>query len=71
MACGVPATLSNQPRVLADSVDIYIAAVSAAHSVAAKDVWIAMVSTIVETSVPEREILPGLQLLGSVVDKWV
>jgi len=28
-----------------------------------------MVSTIVETSVPEREILPGLQLLGSVVDK--
>lgn len=30
-----------------------------------------MVSTIVETSVPEREILPGLQLLGSVVDKFV
>lgn len=51
--------------------DIYIAAVSASHNVAAKDVWIAMVSTIVETSVPEREILPGLQLLGSVVDKFV
>ncbi|KAK1921046.1 GDP dissociation inhibitor [Papiliotrema laurentii] len=51
--------------------DIYIAAVSAAHNVAAKDVWIAMVSTIVETSVPEREILPGLQLLGSVIDKFV
>lgn len=50
-------------------IDIYIAAVSASHNVAAKDVWIAMVSTIVETSVPEREILPGLQLLGSVVDK--
>ena len=30
-----------------------------------------MVSTVVETSVPEREILPGLQLLGSVVDKFV
>jgi Rab GDP dissociation inhibitor len=43
--------------------------VSASHSVAAKDVWIGIVSTIVETSVPEREILPGLQLLGSVVDK--
>lgn len=53
----------------ADVVDIYIAAVSASHNVAAKDVWIAMVSTIVETSVPEREILPGLQLLGNVVDK--
>ena len=52
-------------------VDIYIAAVSAAHSVAAKDVWIAIVSTIVETSVPEREILPALQLLGTVVDKFV
>jgi len=52
-------------------VDIYIAAVSASHNVAAKDVWIAEVSTIVETSVPEREILPGLQLLGTVVDKYV
>jgi len=51
--------------------DIYIASVSSAHSVAAKDVWIAIVSTIVETSVPEREILPGLQLLGTVVDKFV
>ncbi|KAL7422596.1 Rab GDP dissociation inhibitor alpha [Cryptotrichosporon argae] len=51
--------------------DIYIAAVSSAHNVAAKDVYIAIVSTIVETSVPEREILPGLQLLGNVVDKFV
>ncbi|GFZ52140.1 Probable secretory pathway GDP dissociation inhibitor 1 [Saitozyma sp. JCM 24511] len=51
--------------------DIYIAAVSSAHNVAAQNVWIAMVSTIVETSVPEREILPGLQLLGSVLDKFV
>lgn len=49
--------------------DIYIAAVSSAHNVAAPNVWIAIVSTIVETSVPEREILPGLQLLGNVVDK--
>ena len=53
----------------ADIPDIYIAAVSASHNVAAKDVWIAEVSTIVETSVPEREILPGLQLLGTVLDK--
>ncbi|ORY32159.1 GDP dissociation inhibitor [Naematelia encephala] len=51
--------------------DIYIATVSSAHNVAAQNVWIAMVSTIVETSVPEREILPGLQLLGNVVDKFV
>jgi Rab GDP dissociation inhibitor len=49
--------------------DIYIAAVSSAHHVAAPNVFIAIVSTIVETSVPEREILPGLQLLGNVIDK--
>lgn len=55
--------------MLKPPIDIYIAAVSASHNVAAKDVWIAEVSTIVETSVPEREILPGLQLLGTVVDK--
>lgn len=42
---------------------------SASHSVAAKDVWIAEVSTIIETSVPEREILPGLQLLGHITEK--
>ncbi|WWD19380.1 hypothetical protein CI109_103840 [Kwoniella shandongensis] len=51
--------------------DIYIAAVSSAHNVAAPNVWIAIVSTIVETSVPEREILPGLQLLGNVLDKFI
>lgn len=56
-------------HVLTTLADIYIAAVSSAHNVAAQNVWIAMVSTIVETSVPEREILPGLQLLGSVLDK--
>ncbi|KIO33269.1 hypothetical protein M407DRAFT_241093 [Tulasnella calospora MUT 4182] len=51
--------------------DIYIAAVSSTHNVAAKDVWIAIVSTIVETSVPERELAPGLQLLGTIHDKFV
>ena len=63
--------LSSTLRETKLMVDIYIAAVSASHNVAAKDVWIAEVSTIVETSVPEREILPGLQLLGTVVDKYV
>lgn len=49
--------------------DIYIASVSSAHHVCAPNVYVAIVSTIVETSVPEREILPGLQLLGTVLDK--
>jgi Rab GDP dissociation inhibitor len=51
--------------------DIYIAMVSSTHNVCAKDVYLAIVSTIVETSVPEREIIPGLQLLGPIHEKFV
>ncbi|KAF9527802.1 GDP dissociation inhibitor [Crepidotus variabilis] len=51
--------------------DIYIAMVSATHNVCAKDVYIAIVSTVVETSVPEKEILPGLNLLGPIHEKFV
>lgn len=54
----------------ADRSDIYIACVSASHNVAPADTWIAIVSTIVETSVPERELLPGIQLLGGITDKF-
>jgi Rab GDP dissociation inhibitor len=51
--------------------DIYVAMVSSTHNVCAKDIYIAIVSTIVETDRPEQEILPGLQLLGPIYDKWV
>jgi len=51
--------------------DIYIAMVSHAQGVAAKDVYVAIVSTVVETSTPERELLPGLNLLGPIYDKFV
>lgn len=51
--------------------DIYIATVSSAHNVCAKDHYLAIVSTIVETDVPEREIEPGLALLGPIVEKFV
>jgi Rab GDP dissociation inhibitor len=51
--------------------DIYVAMVSSTHNVCAKDVYIAIVSTIVETDRPEQEILPGLQLLGPIYDKFV
>lgn len=51
--------------------DIYIAMVSSTHNVCAKDVYLAIVSTIVETDVPEREIIPGLQLLGPIHEKFV
>lgn len=51
--------------------DIYISCVSNSNLVAPKGWYIAMVSTTVETSNPEAEILPGLQLLGPISDKFV
>ncbi|KAH9858221.1 rab GDP-dissociation inhibitor [Lenzites betulinus] len=51
--------------------DIYIAMVSSTHNVCAKDVYVAIVSTIVETDRPEQEIVPGLQLLGPIYDKFI
>ncbi|KAK7468734.1 Rab GDP dissociation inhibitor alpha [Stygiomarasmius scandens] len=51
--------------------DIYIAMVSSTHNVCAKDVYIAIVSTVVETDKPELEIKPGLDLLGPIYDKFV
>ena len=51
--------------------DIYIAEVSATHNVCAKDVYIAIVSTVVETGNPEAELEPGLKLLGPIHDKRV
>jgi len=51
--------------------DIYIAMVSSTHNVCAKDIYVAIVSTIVETDRPEQEIAPGLALLGPIYDKFV
>jgi len=45
--------------------------VSFAHNVAPKDYYIAIASTTVETSNPEAELKPGLDLLGPVLDKYV
>ena len=55
--------------IVAYPTDIYIAMVSSTHNVCAKDVYVAIVSTIVETNDPEAEIEPGLKLLGPVFDK--
>lgn len=51
--------------------DIYVSLVSHTHQVAAKGWFIAMVSTTVETSNPELEIKPGLDLLGPIAQKFV
>merc|ERR1712071_189574 len=50
--------------------DIYISMVSYTHQVAAKGWFIATVSTTVETSNPEAEIKPALDLLGPVKQKF-
>lgn len=46
--------------------DIYIMMVSSTHNVAAKNKYIAIVSTTVETQKPEDEIKPALRLLGPI-----
>ncbi|EPQ29199.1 uncharacterized protein PFL1_03486 [Pseudozyma flocculosa PF-1] len=51
--------------------DIYIAEVSGTHNVCARDIYVAQVSTIVETDKPELELRPGLDLLGPIYDKFV
>lgn len=51
--------------------DIYVAEVSSTHNVCAKDVYIAIVSTVVETGNPEAELEAGLKLLGPIHDKYV
>lgn len=51
--------------------DIYVCLVSWAHNVAAPGKFIAIVSTTVETSEPEREVEPALQLLEPISQKFV
>ncbi|CAK0899461.1 unnamed protein product [Prorocentrum cordatum] len=51
--------------------DIYIMMISWAHCIAAKDKYVAIVSTVVETANPEQEIEPAIKLLGPVLEKFV
>lgn len=51
--------------------DIYISCVSNNNSVTQKGWYIAMVSTTVETDNPASEILPGLNLLGEIAQKFI
>ena len=53
------------------SIDIYISMVSSTHAVCAKGLFIAMISTTVETDKPELEIRPALDLLGDVLERFV
>lgn len=57
-------------RQLKRNSDIYISLVSYTHQVAAKGWFVAMVSTTVETSNPEQELIPALSLLGPIQQKF-
>lgn len=51
--------------------DIYVCMISSAHNVAAPGKYIAIASTTVETSEPEKEIEPALELLEPIDQKFV
>ncbi|XP_017305445.1 rab GDP dissociation inhibitor beta [Ictalurus punctatus] len=51
--------------------DIYVCLVSSTHNVAPEGKYIAVVSTTVETSNPEKEVQPGLALLEPIMEKFV
>lgn len=52
-------------------IDIYVCMISYAHNVAAQGKYIAIASTTVETSDPEAEIEPALELLEPIDQKSV
>lgn len=50
--------------------DIYVSCVSYKHKVCPKGLYIAIVSTTVETKKPEKEVQPGIDLLGKIIDRF-
>jgi len=51
--------------------DLYVCMISGAHCVAPQGKHIAIVSSTVETGNPEKELAPGLALLGEIDDKFL
>lgn len=51
--------------------DIYINCTSDKHKVAPQNVYVAIVSTTVETNNPEAEVKPAMDLLGPILEKFV
>jgi Rab GDP dissociation inhibitor len=50
--------------------DIFINMVSSAHAVCSQGLYVAMVSTLIETSDPHKEIELGLELLGDILEQF-
>ncbi|KAJ0395975.1 hypothetical protein P43SY_008991 [Pythium insidiosum] len=60
----IPAAQANREN------DIYVCVVSHAHCVAAKGMYVAIVSTMAETSNPLSELDVGVKLLGPYLDRF-
>lgn len=50
--------------------DVYVLVLSAHHKTTPEGRFLALVSTTVETSDPEKEVAPGVQLLGEVTESF-
>lgn len=50
---------------------MYISMVSYSHLICKKGMYVAIVSTTVETENPEQEIQPAIELLGPVLEMFV
>ena len=50
--------------------DIFVCSLANAHMVSAKGVYIAIVSTTMEGSEPDKEVTPGLALLGHIMQRF-
>ncbi len=50
--------------------DIYMCMVSHSHQVASEGMYVAIASTIIETSNPVEELQPAFQLIGTVLDRF-
>ena len=62
----IPASAISESR----KNDIYVCMVSSAHCVAARDKYIAIASTTVETDSPEDELTPAFQLMGPAIERF-
>lgn len=51
--------------------DIYISCVSSTHNVTAKGFYLVIVATTVETDNPHSELEPGLEILGTIKEKFI
>ena len=58
-------------RQLGRKNDVFVAVLNHTHCVCKKGYFLAIISTQVETSTPEKEIEPALELLGPVKEKFI